>query len=132
LTSLAEKLQDHEITIERSANEQGVLFGGVSPHDIADALTAEGLPVAERAIRLGHHIKRLDSYEVPIVLADDLRTTIKLWVVSDKPLAELDADGETQGDQAAPQTPEAEPDGDTVAEAKSTEGDSGDREKVQD
>ncbi len=43
-------------------------------------------------MRVGHQIKRLDSYPVPIVLADDLRTQIKLWVVSDKPAEELDTE----------------------------------------
>ena len=121
LASLIEKLQDHEITIERSANEHGVLFGGVSPHDIAEALTAEGLPVEERAVRLGHHIKRLDSYEIPIVLAEDLKTTIKLWVVSDKPLEQLEADAEAEGDQSPAEVVEEAKPADAPAEPKSAE-----------
>ena len=98
LESLLEKLEGQEITIQRSANEQGVLFGGVSQQDIAEALVAEGLPVDARAVRIGEHIKRLDTYEVPIVLADDLRGMVKLWVVSDKPVDELDAEGEEDAD----------------------------------
>src|SRR5690625_2258809 len=34
---LIKKLEDYELTLERSANEQGVLFAGVSQHDIAQA-----------------------------------------------------------------------------------------------
>lgn len=101
LEALFEKLTDCEITLERTANEQGVLFGGISTHDISQALIAQGLGVDERAIRIGENIKRLDTYEITVVLADDLRATIKLWVVSDKPADELDGDDEGQDPEYA-------------------------------
>jgi ribosomal protein L9 len=88
--SLIERLTEHEITILRSANEQGVLFGGVSQHDIAETLREEGFDVEDRFIRVGEQIKRLDSYEVPIIIDRELRTTIKLWVVTDKPAEQLE------------------------------------------
>ncbi len=89
------RLENFEITIERSANEQGILFGGVSQHDVAEALRAEGFNIDDRAIRIGGQIKRLDAYEIPVVVANDLKTNIKLWVVSDKPAEELDAEAGT-------------------------------------
>ena len=95
LEATFEKLTGHEITIMRSANEQGVLFGGVSQHDIAEALRAEGFDIDDRAVRVGDQVKRLDSYVIPIVLANSLHTEIKLWVVSDKPAEDLDVDPET-------------------------------------
>ncbi len=97
LEAVLEKLKAHEITMMRSANEQGVLFGGVSQHDIAEALRAEGFPVDDRMVRIGEQIKRLDSYQVPIVLASDLKAEIKLWVVSDKPSDQL---GEAEAAEA--------------------------------
>jgi large subunit ribosomal protein L9 len=87
------KLVGHEITLQRAANEQGILFGGVSQHDIAQALRDEGMKIEDRAIRIGAQIKRLDSYTVPIVLASDLKTEIKIWVVSDKPSEQLETGG---------------------------------------
>ena len=95
MEKVLEKLEGFEITLERAHNEQGVLFGGVSQHDISQALQAEGLPVEDRAVRIGVTIKRLDSYEIPIVLAADLKTTIKLWVVSDRAAEDLD-DGQSE------------------------------------
>ncbi len=83
-----EKLQGHEITLLRAANEQGVLFGSVTQYDIAEHLREEGFDLAERDVRIGEPLKRLDSYSIPIKLADDLETEIKVWVVSDKPLDE--------------------------------------------
>lgn len=88
------KLEGYEITLQRSANEQGVLFGGVSQHDISEALRKDGLDIDDRAVRIGEQIKRLDTYEIPIVLANDLKTHVKLWVVSDKPAEELGTDEE--------------------------------------
>lgn len=92
---ILEKLEEVEITIERSANDQGVLFGGVSQHDIAEALRAAGYNIEDRAVRIGEQIKRLDSYIIPISLASDLKTQVKLWVVSDKPSEDLE-DGEEE------------------------------------
>jgi len=86
------KLEGFELTMQRSANEQGVLFGGVSQHDIAEGLRAEGLAIEDRMVRIGNQIKRLDSYHIPVVLASDLRSEIKLWVVSDKPAEQVQAE----------------------------------------
>jgi large subunit ribosomal protein L9 len=109
------RLEGHEITLLRAANEQGVLFGSVTQHDIAEHLREEGFAINERDVRIGEPLKRLDSYMIPIKLADDLAVEIKVWVVSDKPLEELEAEGEgegpaegegdSQGEPAEPQTP---------------------------
>lgn len=84
--SLLDKITDYELTLERSANEQGILFGGVSQHDISEALQAEGFDVKDSHVRIGEKINRLDTYHIPIQLAKDLKCEIKLWVVSDTPL----------------------------------------------
>ncbi len=91
--ALLEKFADYELTLERSANEQGMLFGGVSQHDISEALKADGLAIEDRHVRIGEKINRLDTYHIPIQLAKDLKTEIKLWVVSDKPLEEETEEG---------------------------------------
>jgi len=109
--SLLERLTGHEISLMRSSNEQGVLFGGVSQHDIAETLREEGFPIDDRAVRIGEQIKRLDSYMIPIMLANDLRAEIKLWVVSDRPAEELNADEaskEASGDEATAEADDVE------------------------
>lgn len=99
--AMMEKLVDYELTMKRAANDQGVLFGGVSQHDIAEALREEGFAVEDRYIRIGSKINHLDTYEVPIVINKDLKTEIKLWVVSDRPVEELEAEAaEGEGEQA--------------------------------
>lgn len=101
------KMTDYELTMQRSANEQGVLFGGVSQHDIAEALREDGFDIEDRAVRVGEQIKRLDSYQIPIVLAPDLKTEIKLWVVSDKPMEDLEAE-ESEGESEEGEEAEVE------------------------
>lgn len=119
-----QKLQGLELTLQRSHNEQGVLFGGVSQHDIAEALRQQGLDIEERAVRIGQTIKRLDTYSIPIVLAPDLKTEIKLHVVSDRPPEEAPA----QPDSASAQSAEAKAASAPAAQASSskpTKGSSG-------
>ena len=96
--ALLEKIEGLELTIMRSANDQGILYGGVSQHDIAMALQEEGFDIGDRAVRVGERVERLDTYNIPIVLDDDLKTEIKLWVVSDKPRDELADQDEESGD----------------------------------
>ncbi len=98
--AIFEKLQEFELTLQRSANDQGILYGGVSQHDIAQALQEEGFPIEDRMVRIGQQIKRLDSYMIPVALDQDLKTEIKLWVVSDRPLGELDEEIEEAIDEA--------------------------------
>jgi large subunit ribosomal protein L9 len=90
------KLEGYELTLQRSANEQGILFGGVSQHEIAVELQKAGFAIEDRHVRIGEQIKRLDSYEIPVVIASDLKTHVKLWVVSDKPKEVLEAEAKEE------------------------------------
>jgi large subunit ribosomal protein L9 len=86
---MVEKLADLELTVERSCNDQGHLYGSVTQNDIAEALQAEGFAVRQRDVRIAQPIKRIDTYEIPIVFETDLKATLKLWVVADR-LLDLD------------------------------------------
>ena len=102
--AMIEKLAGHELTLERSANDAGVLFGGVSQHEIAELLRAAGFAVDDRYVRMGDNIKRLDSYDIPVVINRDLKTEIKLNVISDvKPEPEAEkAEGEDEPKEFVP------------------------------
>lgn len=107
LEALVEKLEGFEVTLERSCNDQGWLYGSVTQHDISTALRDAGFNrVSDRHIRIGAAIKRIDSYDIPVQLDKDLRTEIKLWVVADRELnlgrseEEQAAEGEGEGEEA--------------------------------
>lgn len=99
--AMIDKLENYELSLERSANDSGVLFGGVSQHDIAEALRGEGFAVEDRYVRLGETIKRLDSYDIPVIINKDLKTEIKLWVVSDTPSENEEDDREEAPEASA-------------------------------
>lgn len=84
--SMISKLDGVEITLQRSCNDAGLLYGSVTQQDIAEALTSQGMEVRPRDVRLPQTIKRIDSYEVTIRPETDLVATIKVWVVADREL----------------------------------------------
>lgn len=125
--ALSEKLVGVEVHLTRSCNDQGILYGAITQHDIADALGAMGHAVKPRDVRLGQVIKRIDTYDVHIKLDSDLDATIKLWVVADRKLdltrggAEPTPDAEaapTEGEAPADQKGEPKPAREGKADAK--------------
>ena len=78
------KLEDYEIELVRSCNDQGLLYGSVTQGDIADALVAKGFDVKAREIRLSQTIKRVETHQVSVKLDKDLETEITVKVVADR------------------------------------------------
>jgi len=76
----AAKLEGVEINIPAQANEEDTLFGSITSADVADALAKAGHAVDKRAIEL-EHIKQLGRYDVPVRIFQDVRATVKVWVV---------------------------------------------------
>ena len=85
---LLERMHAVTVTIVRSCNDQGILYGSVSQRDIADALAQAGYDVGIRAVRLSQTIRRVGEYHVPIQFDKDLRTDITLKVDADRVLEE--------------------------------------------
>ena len=78
----AEKLVDKELSIAVKSGEEGRLYGSVGTQNIADALTAEGIPVERSEIRMPEGVIRvLGEYESAIQLHTDVTAQIKVVVV---------------------------------------------------
>ena len=78
----AEKLVDKELSIAVKSGEEGRLYGSVGTQNIADALTAEGIPVERSEIRMPEGVIRvLGEYEIAIQLHTDVTSQIKVVVV---------------------------------------------------
>ena len=78
----AEKLADKELSIAVKSGEEGRLYGSVGTQNIADGLTAEGIPVERSEIRMPEGvISVLGEYEIAIQLHTDVTTQIKVVVV---------------------------------------------------
>ncbi len=72
------------LSIEVNTNEEGVLYGSVSPTMISEALLAENMKVEARAITIDEPIKKIGTYEVTVHLHRDVQPKIKVWVLSTK------------------------------------------------
>jgi large subunit ribosomal protein L9 len=76
-------LEKLSLTIPMKAGEADVLFGSVTPADIASALEKEGYTIDKRKIEIGESIKRLGVYHVPIKLFRTVTAEVKVWVVKE-------------------------------------------------
>ncbi len=84
--ALIGRMSDVTVSVTRSCNDQGLLYGSISQRDVAEALAEAGYGVEIRAIRLAGSMRRVGSYAVPIQLDKDLRCEITLKIVADREL----------------------------------------------
>jgi len=81
----AEKLTGAVATIAQKAGVDGRLFGSVTNHDIADALTkTAGVEVSKMEIRLPEGpFKAIGEYDVVVALHHDVTVDVKITVVGE-------------------------------------------------
>ena len=80
--TIAETLAKTVLRFEVKAGPQGVLFGSITPTDVADELwRVRKVRVDRRKIDLAEPIKRVGRYAVPIDLFHDVRVEVKTLVV---------------------------------------------------
>ncbi len=79
---IADTLAKTVLRFEVKAGPGGVLFGSITPTDIADELwRVRKIRVDRRKIDLDEPIKRVGRYEVPVDVFHDVRVEIKTLVV---------------------------------------------------
>ena len=83
LVGMAEKLKAVSLTIPAKANEEGHLFGSVTPARICEAFLAEGYKLDEKMIQIPEALKELGVVDVPIQLTPEITVTCKVWVVAE-------------------------------------------------
>jgi large subunit ribosomal protein L9 len=115
---MIQKIEGVEVTLQRSCNDQGQLYGSITQQDIASALAEQGFNVKPREIRLSQTIKRIDSYHLTVKVDTDLEAEIKLWVVADR---ELDTGRGGGHAEAAPAAEGAPADGAPAAQPQQRE-----------
>lgn len=106
---IAEILTRTVLRFEVKAGVQGVLFGSITPSDVADELwRVRKVRIDRRKISLDEPIKRVGRYAVPIEVFQDVRVEVKTLVVpeggdpADWPDEEPDGVLEPGGDDPAP------------------------------
>lgn len=82
---VAEKVQAiPSVSIEVNTNEEGHLYGSVTPTMIAEALKDQGLRVEPKVIQIAEPIKNIGAYEVTVRLHREVQPKLKVWVLSTK------------------------------------------------
>ncbi len=77
----AEKLAEMTIKLAAKASEEGKLFGSVSPREIAEAITAQGIEINKSEVSLPEGpIRQVGEYDVALQLHSDVAATIKVTV----------------------------------------------------
>jgi len=81
--NVAKQIEGLTVIITKKAGEGDVLYGSVTPTEIADALAEKGIEVDRRRIELAEPIKRLGEHRVHVRLHRDVTTEL---VVAVQPL----------------------------------------------
>jgi large subunit ribosomal protein L9 len=93
LQTLSGEISNVSCTITVKTNKEGKLFGSVTAHHIAKAISEKGFNIDENMIILESPIKKCDLYNVTVVLHPDVEAKCRIWVVSESE-KDLDADNE--------------------------------------
>jgi large subunit ribosomal protein L9 len=97
---IAQRLGQAEIRFDVKAGEKGVLFGSVTPTDLADAIWERlKVRVDRRKIDLADPIKRIGRFQVPIELFPEVTVETRVLVVPEG--GELPPEEELQAMEAA-------------------------------
>jgi len=79
------KLDGMEISITVRAGNEGKLFGSVGGVDIAEHVTAQGVELAKREIRMPHGaIRQAGEYDINLHLLTDVNAVLKLTVIGEE------------------------------------------------
>jgi len=84
LDTLRERMASSSCTIVAAASPEGHLYGSVGARDISEALTRDGIGVAEHAVRIEEPIKEIGVYVVDLHLGHDLVAQTRVWVVAEE------------------------------------------------
>ena len=99
--ALAEKLNDQQFTVIRSASDSGSLYGSVSPRDAAEAATEAGFTIERKQVMLTSPIKELGLHDVVVNLHPEVEVTVQVNVARSEEEAALQAVGKSALGDAA-------------------------------
>jgi large subunit ribosomal protein L9 len=81
--AVAEKMKGLSCTIVVQAGEEDKLYGSVTGHDIAKAISDQGFAIDHKQVELEEPIKKLGVYSVNVRLHREVEVPVKIWVVKE-------------------------------------------------
>ena len=83
--SIADRIAQVEVTVERQVGAEDKIFGSVSTRDVEEALAEKGIKIDRRKIQMADPIKSLGVYTLDVKLSPEVTGKLKLWVVAKAP-----------------------------------------------
>jgi len=80
-TAVAEKLSAMVASVSVKANEDGKIFGSVTPSDIAESLSAQGVDVEKKNVKI-ETVKTVGTYTATIKIYKDIKAEVKVVVAA--------------------------------------------------
>jgi len=83
-TARGEALSKLDITIAHKTGDEGRLFGSVGTQNIAEAVSAAGVPVEKSEVRMPHGaIRQVGEYDIAFHLHSDVEVILPVKIVSE-------------------------------------------------
>lgn len=82
--TLAVELEKLTLEIKAKKGEEDKIFGSVNAQIVSEALSQKGFNIDKKHIVLEEPIKKLGIFTVEIKLHNNVKTTIKVWVIEDQ------------------------------------------------
>jgi large subunit ribosomal protein L9 len=91
--SLAEKIEQINISIAVKTGDNGKMFGSVTSADILTRLAEESIALEKKQLNVTQPIKDLGSHKIQVKLSSEIEATFNLEIVSENPIiAESEAE----------------------------------------
>jgi large subunit ribosomal protein L9 len=86
LARIKKALEESPCTILAKATEEGHLYGSITATVIKEELAKAGIAIEEKWVHLDSPLREIGTYDVPIHLAADIETVLKVWIVAEDKL----------------------------------------------
>lgn len=97
--SLAEKIEQTNISIAVKTGDNGKMFGSVTSADILTRLEEENVLLEKKQLNVAQPIKDLGSHKIQVKLNSEIEATFNLEIVSENPIiAESEAETANEDD----------------------------------
>ena len=84
--SLAEKIEQTNISIAVKTGDNGKMFGSVTSADILTRLEEENVLLEKKQLNVSQPIKDLGSHKIQVKLNSEIEATFNLEIVSENPI----------------------------------------------